>query len=458
MKGLLQHLLISLRLNFRSRQALVYGFIFPVAFLFAFWGIYNKSIPPLNDELGQVLTVTILSGACFGMPTAMVAERQRGVWRRYRLLPAGTGGIVISGMIGRVVLVGLAVLIQLVLAHFVCGANWPAHPVRLAIVFLFVIFAFLGLGLVITMLADDVPAVQALGQTVFLPMLIVGGVGVKLAILPDWARHIAVFMPGLYSVEAINQSIQSTVPADRWPLSVSIGALFLIGISGCVAGRMMFRWDSNERMSPAGRKWVVLAILPWLAVGAFAHVAGYVKLRESSVAIAPATAPGNIQSTGWQSISDADIEKIRYDDLLPDWDQVTPVAQSLENLDEAGGARVESFENALNAWQPGKIDDLEQRVRNLLAAASISDILPDPQEREITFIIFQHIRADVPDDKLVRILAYISTHPDSGAVITAVPELTIEGEMKESEIRQRIEAYSRKLLARVTGKTYQGRL
>src|SRR5258706_6361151 len=91
MNGLIHHMLLTLRLNFRSKQSLVYGYIFPIIFLLAFWGIYSKEIPPLANELGQLLTVTILSGACFGMPTAMVGESERGGWRRYVLLASAPG-------------------------------------------------------------------------------------------------------------------------------------------------------------------------------------------------------------------------------------------------------------------------------------------------------------------------------------------------------------------------------
>src|SRR5438105_9482224 len=139
MKGALHHMLLTLRLNFRSKQALVYGFVFPIGFLLAFWGIYyHKENPPLLSEMGQLLTVTILSGACFGMPTAMVGERERGVWRRYVLLPSATGGIVISSMIARCVIVALAVTMQICLAHWVCKSPWPAHPLQLAGTFFFV--------------------------------------------------------------------------------------------------------------------------------------------------------------------------------------------------------------------------------------------------------------------------------------------------------------------------------
>src|SRR5580658_6001014 len=115
MRGLLQHLRLTLLLNFRSPQALVYGYLVPVFFLIAFGSIF-KTTPPLWRELGQLLTITTLGGACFGMPTAMVAERERGVWRRYRLLPASTGAFIVSTMLARFVLVASAAAIQIGLA------------------------------------------------------------------------------------------------------------------------------------------------------------------------------------------------------------------------------------------------------------------------------------------------------------------------------------------------------
>src|ERR1700710_3089154 len=103
MNGLLQHLLLTLRLNFRSKQAIVYGYVVPIFFLLAYGSLFQSTKPPLWREMGQLLTVTVLGGACFGMPTAMVAERERGVWRRYRLLPTAISGIIFSAVMVRFV-------------------------------------------------------------------------------------------------------------------------------------------------------------------------------------------------------------------------------------------------------------------------------------------------------------------------------------------------------------------
>jgi len=90
-RGLRQHFLVTLQLNFRSPQAMVYGYLVPVFFLLAFGSIFRGDTPPLQHEIGQLLTISILGGACFGLPTGLVADRERGVWRRYRLLPVSTG-------------------------------------------------------------------------------------------------------------------------------------------------------------------------------------------------------------------------------------------------------------------------------------------------------------------------------------------------------------------------------
>ena len=71
-------------------MALIYSYLFPTIFLVAFWVLYRYETCRSSRHMGELLTVTILGGACFGLPTTMVSERERGVWRRYRLTPVPT--------------------------------------------------------------------------------------------------------------------------------------------------------------------------------------------------------------------------------------------------------------------------------------------------------------------------------------------------------------------------------
>ena len=206
--ALLRQARLSLRLNFRAPMPVVYGYLLPVVFLFGFGGIFRAGNPPLLAEMGQLLTITILGSAALGLPTALVAERERGVWRRYRLLPVAPAALVGGVVLARFVIVAGAVALQLVLAHLVFGTPWPSQPFVFLGAALAATFAFLGLGLVIAALADGVPAVQALGQCFFLPMILLGGVGVPLAVLPDWAQRLAGFMPGRYAVTALQAAFE----------------------------------------------------------------------------------------------------------------------------------------------------------------------------------------------------------------------------------------------------------
>src|SRR5204863_3365185 len=126
--------------------------------------------------------------------------------------------LITSTVVARYLIVLSAGLLQLAVALTV-GMTPPAHPFDLWLAFTFVSFAFIGLGLVIATLADTVPAVQALGQCIFLPMLIIGGVAVQLATLPLWAQHVSAFFPGRYAVEGLQAAVTGHgIPGARFSL------------------------------------------------------------------------------------------------------------------------------------------------------------------------------------------------------------------------------------------------
>jgi len=437
MKGILAHLLLTLRLNFRARQALVYGYLVPVFFLLAFGSVFHSSVPPLLHEMGQLVTITILGGACFGMPTAMVSERERGVWRRYRLLPASTAGLILSAMVARYLIILLAVLLQFGLAWCLYRTPFPAQPLSALVAFSAACFAFLGMGLIIAMLAGSVPSVQALGQAIFLPMIMIGGVGVPLRILPPWAQHVAGYLPGRYAVEALDACLLPGGPGlagSRFALV----ALVVIGLAACIAGSRMFRWDAGQTLPAGAKPWIAFALAAWAAVGLAA---------ERQTPPAPATFVSPVES--WQNITPAQIDGVSFDNLPGDDGLVAPVARSLDDLPAASKTRVAGIRDLLDNWQPAQEGAVVQRVRNLLSAAAVFDVLEDPDEAAVGYVILDSIRRQVPDRDLKKVLTYIIENPSADSVLTRVPALGIRGEITEAAARERSALYARKLLKRI---------
>jgi hypothetical protein len=75
----------------------------------------------------------------------------------------------------------------------------------------------------------------------------------------------------------------------------------------------------------------------------------------------------------------------------------------------------------------------------------------DPDEGAIGYTVLDYIRNHVLGEDLERILTYIIDNPDTGTVLTQVPELGIQGAITEQAARERVGMYAAKLLGRMLG-------
>ena len=431
LNGCIRHFLLTIYLNFRNSQGMVYGYLVPIIFLLAFGSVFRADNPPLLAQMGQIMTITILGGACFGLPTALVAEREQGIWRRYRLLPIPTPWLVFNAMLARVLIVASSVLVQIALARAIFVTPFPSHPGAATLAFLFVTAAFLGIGWLIAALADNVPAVQALGQCIFLPMIMIGGVGVPLAVLPLWAQRIAGFMPGRYAVEVLQPCFNAL--NGLHDSGFRLGALAVIGLAAGVSGTKLFRWEAGQRMGSA-RWWVAAALTSWAAVGAIAWETGRLK-------------PVLAEAGAWTNITEAQIAEIRFDGLPSDNDIVAPLAPPTLDPTQTKG-----LAGKLAVWPQAKLDDSGQSIRNLVSIAAVADLCADPRESEFARLVFRQINSRFEAAVARQALAWIILNPEDGQAVTKAPELGLFRHPPERLVRQRSVIYAEKYLGRLLGK------
>jgi ABC-2 type transport system permease protein len=416
-----------------------------------------------------LITVTILGSACFGLPTTIVSERERGMWRRYRLTPTRLGSIVFGTVVARFVIIVGAGALQLALAMSI-GMSAPVHPWEFFVAFTFVAFALLGVGLLIAALADNVPAVQALGQCIFLPMLIIGGVAVPLASLPEWAQRVSAYFPGRYAVESLQAC---TDGPGLGAVHFDLAALAVLGAAGCFAGAKLFRWDAGRRFrSINGRLWLIPALAAWLAIGALAQFQDSVSTPVESPTKSPAKAiaaseagysspppptpapvrPSDSTATKpWLAITAADIAGLNYR-VPPDSGVVTPIARPDEEPDEATQNSLDSVQGKLANWPLAHVADPMQRTLNLLSAAAVMDLAQDPVERFLPLMVFDQLSMSMPRDELVQILAWIVLHPEQGRTPNDLADLGLGGVAQSPLVRERANIYAIKFIARLTGR------
>lgn len=443
-------------------MALLYGYLFPLIFLAAFAVLYRHEKIPLVRHLGEILTIGVLGGACFGLPTTLVSERERGVWRRYRLLPVPTWILMLNTVLARYLLLLSAGLLQIALA-FGLGMTPPAHPLGLLLAFTFVAFAFLGLGLVIAMVADTVPAVQALGQCLFLPMLIIGGVAVPLASLPEWAQNLSRFFPGRYAVDALH----ANVTGERLDsLQFNLAALMLIGLAACVAAGQLFRWDTGKRaLRLVGAAWIGFTLLMWGGVGGLAglreretrevtaelpRVAPSMTTVTREVTVEPFRTEQRVVSP-WTNLTPGDVATLDFM-VPPDDSMVTPIIP-LEEADAEIAQQLKRVRADLPSWQPGLEGNEVQRVRNLLCVAAVSDVMQNPMEGFLATVVFEDLGTRYPKDQLIGILTWIALHPGDGTVRTGLEDLGLEVVVYDgARVRERVTIYATKFVMRLTGR------
>lgn len=445
MNGLREHFMLQLRLHLRNRMALVYGYLFPLIYLAAFGVLYRDERIPLIRHAGEWLTVSVLGGACFGLPTTLVADRERGVWRRFRLVPISLGRIVASTIAARYVIILGAGILQLAVA-MAAGMPAPEHPLALWLAYSAVTLAFIGLGLVIAALADTVPAVQGLGQCVFLPMLVIGGVAVPLTALPDWANHFSAYLPGRYAVAALQAC---TNGAGLGAIGFELVALAGIALGAGLAGAKLFRWDAAQRFADLrGKAWLFPALAAWLVVGLCAEWRGRIVTTEtSSAAVAPPVADPE-----WMKLTAADVAKLDFR-VSSDSGVVAPIAADEDEPDENIVLLLDEVSAALPEWAPGLVADDVQAVRNLLSICAVPDVVQLSGERYLPHVVFEYLQSRYPKDRLVKLLTWIAMHPEEGEVRIELRELGIPGTVGDPDLlRERIYLYSIKFVARLTGR------
>lgn len=436
----LHQTLLTLRLNFRSPQPLIFGFLVPLLFLLAFGAVFRGSTQPLRDEMAQLLTISILGGACFGLPTALVSERERGVWRQFRLLPLNPAWLLAGTLAARVLLIAAAAALQLTAAHLLYGTPWPACPLPFAAAFLLSTLSFLGLGLLLASLAHTVLSVQAIGQCLFLPMLMIGGVGIPLTLLPEWACQASGFMPGRYAVTLLHNTYTDSLGLHSALFQTL--ALAAIGLSAFFAGVRLFRWDKQDAGQKHGKVALLCLLLPWMIVGTVASASG--RLGKNA-----------LLEQGLERMTPALLASISYDDLPGDSALVTRLAPPFP-----GGIvplELQTYRSALENWGPANSGARLTRIRNLLALASLADVNRDQHEAQWARLVFDKLIREYPGDELAQALGFIILSAEVAEIPLSAPELGLHTELTPDSVRERSRLYAKKLLGRLLGKLQEVR-
>jgi ABC-2 type transport system permease protein len=174
----------------RDRQLLFWNVGFFLILLVIFLGPLSGGDASVRVTLAAGLVTTqIMANGLFSVGVGLSSARSRGVYRRYAVTPAPAAMVVGGAVAARVLLVGLAATLQVVIAAVVFGIPWTGGVASWMALVAAGTCTFAGIGFAIAAHAPAPHVANTVANLVFIPLLALGGTALPVSMMPEaWAR------------------------------------------------------------------------------------------------------------------------------------------------------------------------------------------------------------------------------------------------------------------------------
>jgi ABC-2 type transport system permease protein len=272
---------IRIRLAMRNKMFLFFSLLMPMIFLFLFATLWGKGSPEkINFILGGILTLTVMGGF-WGLSVQLVSFRELGILRRFRLAPLGSGPMLASSIVANFILVVPFVFFEMLVAKYILHmASWGNIPA----IFLLVMIGsatFSAFGLVVASVTNTMQETQIINQLIWMVFLFLSGATIPLAVFPGWIQRITLFSPATYLAVGLQSAATNQVVA--FEILTEAAALILGLLVAFEISRRIFRWEPEAKVPARAKIWVLAALIPFLAFGAYENYSGRMLKRVSTM-------------------------------------------------------------------------------------------------------------------------------------------------------------------------------
>ncbi|MGI8821403.1 MAG: amidohydrolase family protein [Chthoniobacterales bacterium] len=268
MKTYLALLRIDLKLALRNRTVLFFNYFFPLIFFFVFAQLFDaKQGAVIVQVVTMVLALGILGNGLYGAGMRAVMDREANVLRRFKVTPISPVPLLVASIATGMLLFLPAVVLTLFLAVTFYGMTLPHNLVSF---FLFVAvgaIAFRGIGLIIAAVVNSSQESNLLIQPLYMGMLFLSGITIPITIFPAWLQGVTQFIPATYLMSGMAGILQhGETLAQNWQSTLAL--LVTAAVATFIATKL-FRWEKDEKLRPSAKLWVLVALLPFLFLGAY---------------------------------------------------------------------------------------------------------------------------------------------------------------------------------------------
>jgi ABC-2 type transport system permease protein len=236
----------------RNRESAVFIFIFPVLLFVLLGSLYDGEID-LDDGVDYPAADVLLAGmigygaantAFAGLAIMLVLRREYGILKRLRSTPLPAATYLVAVLASGVIVFALQVATLLVLGRFAYDTQLPERSGSLALLVLFGVLAFAGLGIGAAALIRSGEGASAVLNVILLPMAFLSG-AFGSRDYPALLEALASMLPLKHYIDLVYDAYLQDESLLSEPLALAVVCAWAVGGAAVAAWR--FGWEPRER-------------------------------------------------------------------------------------------------------------------------------------------------------------------------------------------------------------------
>lgn len=233
----------------RSKIALFWSFVYPLAMLLLMLSVFgdmNKAgAAGIGDDprlvtVTGVFVLTIMSGGIFAMATVLSGDFQSAVYKRLRLTDLSRMQVIMALILRQFVTIVLGAILVMAGAKVIFSVT--PHGNLGAIAFLTAVgtVLFCSIGIIVANLSSRPPTAAAIANAIFLLMLFLSGSAVPKALFPHWLSNASQVLPATHLFDLLESQLYYGERLFDSPGTLGILLVMCLALFGTAVAT--FRW------------------------------------------------------------------------------------------------------------------------------------------------------------------------------------------------------------------------
>jgi ABC-2 type transport system permease protein len=234
-------------LFWRSREAAVFVFLFPLLLFALLTAVYNGHIygrPAAWALLAGMLGYGAANTAFAGLALILVARRETGILKRVRSTPMPAATYLVAVLVSTLVVFALQAAALFTLGKVLRDTPFPSHVLSIVLLLALGAACFAALGLAICGVIRSLEGSSAVINVILLPMAFLSGSFGPTRHYPRALRAIGDVLPLRYLVNSMNAIYLHG--RQIWDRPGSVAVLAAWGVAGLAIALRRFRWEPRE--------------------------------------------------------------------------------------------------------------------------------------------------------------------------------------------------------------------